>query len=366
MAFFPRQQQFWLYHGLGLGAYILVSLVLLLISPQTPYFNLLTNLVLWPPLFTLAVLGFRHWYHHSPALRQSITRLIIAGIGYGALMGLIIAGVITALLLPFLWPEFTGPDKTVITARELWQMALPITLGMALNSHLFLSAWIFIYGFIVQSRRARKMEINNLQLQNSLKEARLNSLSSQLNPHFIFNALNNIRFVIHENPRHADRMITALSDILRHSLTADRQDKITLAEEMDVIDRYISIVKLQHEDRLAVVEDIPDVARRCLIPPMSLHLLVENAIKHGFENLRSGGTLRITATTTADRLTLQVINPVNPERPLADNARRNTGTGLDNITHRLRLLYGEQAQLETRIQDNTFIARLALPRETLP
>src|SRR5690606_33489590 len=123
-------------------------------------------------------------------------------------------------------------------------------------------------------------------------------------------------------------------------------------------DRYISIVKLQHEDRLALEQDIPDTARCCLIPPMSLHLLVENAIKHGFENLRSGGTLSITVSTTADRLTLQVTNPVNPRHSVADNSARNTGTGLDNITHRLRLLYGEQARLQTRMQNNTFIAHL--------
>jgi LytS/YehU family sensor histidine kinase len=231
----------------------------------------------------------------------------------------------------------------------------------SLQAQVFICAWIFIYISFTGSRDARARELDNARLQTALREAQLRSLSNQLNPHFLFNSLNNIRFMIHEDADRADTMLVGLSEILRYSLQGDDRGKVRLGEEVDVIRRYIAIVGVQLEERLRFSIDIPDRLHDCLVPPLLLQMLVENAVKHGVEPLRGGGALSLSGSRLGDTLRFAVVN----DKPATPADGGGLGIGMRNIVQRLTLLYGIHAAHEVSDTGNEYRVTLTLPVETM-
>jgi LytS/YehU family sensor histidine kinase len=220
--------------------------------------------------------------------------------------------------------------------------------------------WGFIYNYSVASKRVKESLLHNLRLQNSLKEAQLSGLINQLNPHFLFNSLNNIRFVIYENQQKADEMITNLSELLRYSLDSSQHEKVTLQQELDVMEQFIALETIQLESRLKFELQIPEQVTQYLIPPMTLQLLIENAIKHGIELLPQGGSLSLDIQAFEKQLVFTIINDKSPKY---SHPKSNNRIGLKNIEKRLFLLYGDQANLETIDNDTSFIAKMTIPKE---
>ena len=357
--YFPKDRTFWLFHGGSLMFVLGITLISSYLYGSWDPKNWADS-VLWTLPFTFAVLGFRWYYRRWQWDRLAMGALIPAVIVFGTLAGAVIAFISTAMVTPFFWdrilanqlardPQF---DATLYFAR--------VIVGGALQNQLFFSAWAFIYISVTASRRIKEAEVANLRLTNSLKEAQLSSLSNQLNPHFLFNALNNIRFMIHENARQADAMLVALSEILRYSLASSEHEKVRLDRELAVIEQYIAIVKVQMEQRLQLEMTIDPALLHWLLPPMVLQMLVENAIKHGLDQLPQGGTLRVAASAVDGRLVLRVVNDV----PAATTVPQvSMGIGLKNIQHRLRLLYGDKATLTIEHGHEKFSVTLQIPLE---
>lgn len=362
MAFFPKQQRFWLYHAAGVGVVFLFQLVAFLMRGDFVEMNV-TAAFIWLPLFTLAVLVFRTLYTRYNGANMGMGKLIPIALIYGLVSGLTITTLIFLALLPFFGDEMFNPETLANIGISETEMLVSFFVGNTFIQMLYMSGWTFIYTSTVASRRAKQSELDNLRLQNNLRESQLSNLANQLNPHFLFNSLNNIRFVIHENPNHADAMVTALSEILRYSLASTSKPKVTLEEELGFIERYISIVKLQLEDRLRFNLRVSSQLKHCLVPPMILQLLIENAVKHGMENLPSGGDLDVTvaelSSKLSGKLSIVVTNPIPVSKANADG----TGTGLKNIQHRLQLLYGSNASIKLEPSATHFTVHLILPIE---
>jgi LytS/YehU family sensor histidine kinase len=238
------------------------------------------------------------------------------------------------------------------------KLLLKIYFGNIFSSSFLIIAWSFIYIGITNARKAKASQLDNLRLQNNLKEAQLSSLSNQLNPHFLFNSLNNIRFMIHENAEQADNMITALSEVLRYSLESSQHEKRLLSKEVEVIQRYIEIVNIQFEDRLNFTMDIPDSLMDMPVPPMFLQMLIENAVKHGLEQMQHGGDISVTAVSRAENTEFCVVNDI-PENGSSES--NSTGLGLKNIQQRLSLLYAGNASIEAKQVANKFQVKICLP-----
>lgn len=219
--------------------------------------------------------------------------------------------------------------------------------------------WITPYLVFSISRRIKQSEVDNLQLQNNLKDAQLLSLSTQLNPHFLFNSLNNIRFMIHENQQKADDVIVSLSEILRYSLVQGKKDKTSLDQELAIVQQYINIVSLQLEGRLDFQLKVTLINKNVLLPPMIIQLLIENAIKHGIDNIKHTSLLLLNISQEKQKVVIKVTNPI------AHNITETEGTGigLANIRQRLILLYGDQANLVTEQNQEIFCAILTFPFE---
>jgi len=184
--------------------------------------------------------------------------------------------------------------------------------------------------------RYRERERQAVLLENRLNEARLHTLQAQLQPHFLFNALNGIATLVRRDPAAAEEMITSLSDLLRLALGQSRQQEIPLAQELDFLNRYLEIQQMRFQDRLSVGRDIEPAALACAVPALLLQPLVENAIRHGLEPSGEPGMVSLRAARHGDRLVLTVEdNGVG----LGQGGVGGTGVGLTNVRERLAALY---------------------------
>ncbi len=211
------------------------------------------------------------------------------------------------------------------------------------------------------SQRVRDREQQTLHLEARLATSRLQALQMQLNPHFLFNTLNSIASLVHENPRAADEMITSLSEFLRLTLKTSDRSEVSLREEMEFLDHYLAIEQIRFGDRLRIEKQIAPEFLAASVPVLILQPLVENAIKHGIEKKLGPGVVTITASRTGDTLQLQVRDNGHGLQPTA-GAPIPEGVGLSNIRARLHELAGDTAALQIRnLVESGFVAEIRLP-----
>jgi two-component system LytT family sensor kinase len=190
-------------------------------------------------------------------------------------------------------------------------------------------------------QRSRERERSEAALRVRLSQAQLEALKSQLNPHFLFNTLNSVAALMHWDVAAADDMVTQLSELLRETLRHPGTHEITLAEEIALIERYLSIVRARFQDRLTVVYDVAPDVRTALVPHFILQPLVENALEHGIALQPGPGQVAISAGRDGDRLRIAVVDDGPGLEPEATNGNGN-GVGLANTRARLIELYGER------------------------
>ena len=192
----------------------------------------------------------------------------------------------------------------------------------------------------------------SLKLEASVKEIELNNLKSQLNPHFIFNALNSIRALVDENPVKSKQAINQLSNILRNSLTTGKRGLTRFEDELKIVNDYLGLESIRFEERLQTEFDIDPASRDFLVPPLMIQTLVENGIKHGIAKLTAGGIVQIRSFVVNDRLSIQIRNS---GQYLNGNKRERGGLGLQNTKQRLKLIYGDKASFRILSENNTFV-----------
>jgi sensor histidine kinase YesM len=225
-----------------------------------------------------------------------------------------------------------------------------------LNIAIFIFFWVVFYIGIKSMARLRKNKIDNLKLEAELKDSQLNTLKGQLNPHFMFNSLNNIRGLMLEDVDKARDMLTRLSEMLRYSLNMNKVNAIRIEEELEIVENYIALSKIQLEDRLIFEQDIKKELTQIKIPPMVLQMLVENALKHGISNQKQGGKITLIVKDNNEKIILQV-NNTGTLKTDTDSTR----IGLSNIKKRLELLYGKEASFALKEVENEVHAIIQIP-----
>ena len=217
-------------------------------------------------------------------------------------------------------------------------------LGFALPYELFkdvLTFWMLVglvYGFDYY-RKYRERELQSAQLQRQLAQARLKNLTNQLQPHFLFNTLNTISAIMHEDVEAADRMIAGLSDLLRLAMEKDDRSEVPLHEEIETLKVYLDIMQARFHDRLTFDLDIDPDAQSACVPPLLLQPLVENAIKHGVGTRLTGGRVRVGATKDGGVVRLYVEDD-GPGVATSNRELLTKGMGLSSTVERLEQLYG--------------------------
>lgn len=195
------------------------------------------------------------------------------------------------------------------------------------------------------------------QLQKRTAEAELNLLKAQVQPHFLFNTLNNIYFVAQRESPTTAGLLERLSNIMRYFVDEGPKDKIGLAREIDFIRDYIHLEKMRMRHSMQINFDLKGEMNGVSIPPMLLIPLVENVFKHGINKRSEANFLQLNITVETDRLDMKVCNRIFEELEPAQHG----GNGLVNLQSRLELLYGERYTLHTEKQDGLFLAHLNIP-----
>lgn len=228
-------------------------------------------------------------------------------------------------------------------------------IGLTLVFAVIFFIWSVLYFVYNYFERYNK----SLKLEASVKEIELSNLKSQLNPHFIFNAMNSIRALIDENPEKSKQAVNQLSNILRSSLATGKKGLTRFEDELKIVKDYIGLEQIRFEERLKASFEIDDESLDFLVPPLMIQTLVENGIKHGVSKLTEGGSIFLKTTVVNDRMKIQVRNSgvyINGER------RNSDGLGLENTRQRLKLIYGEDASFKILAEKNNFVlAEIEIP-----
>lgn len=205
----------------------------------------------------------------------------------------------------------------------------------------------FLYHYLESYNKSLKYEA-------TMNEMHLNQLKAQLNPHFIFNALNSMRALVDEEPAKAKVAITQLSNILRNSLIMDKKRIIGFNDELSTVKDYLALESIRFEERLRLKFDIVSGSERYDIPPMMIQTLVENAIKHGVSNLIEGGLVELSTRLDRTKLIITIRNSgqlVNGKR----KKKKGGGYGLANTKERLKLIYGGEASFRIYNENDQFV-----------
>lgn len=232
------------------------------------------------------------------------------------------------------------------------------------NGTFLMAAWLCLYFFFHLFGRYDRLEMEQLRLAASVKDAELRALKSQVNPHFLFNSLNSLRALIEEDPPRAREAVTRMANMLRYSLQSGAHGTVPFEDELRIVEDYLALEQIRHEKRLRVRWDIAeDVRQRALpVPPMLLQTLVENAVKYGIGPRREGGEIEIMARCEGGALRIRVSNPGELAAP--NDPAASTGVGLRNASERLKLLFGDRAALHVQAApDGHVSAEVFIPLE---
>ena len=229
-------------------------------------------------------------------------------------------------------------------------------LPMMMAGFRLMTIWLLAYHLYHYGRREIILTKENTQLELAAKDAQLNSLSAQLNPHFLFNSLNTIKALVVESPKSARRAIDLLSDLLRTSLYSQELLLRPVKDELALVNDYLELEKLRLEERLQFSLACESDLDNELIQRYSVQALVENAVKHGISNRKPGGLIAITIARTGDLIKISVENPgkLSVTTPM-------DGLGLKNLTERLSLQYKGKASFEIAESNGIVSATLLIP-----
>jgi two-component system, LytTR family, sensor histidine kinase AlgZ len=277
-----------------------------------------------------------------------------------------IAGVmgVAALFAGLLWAtllQFLNSVSLLLELRwlgvNLTQSMLALFFGLGL---LLYCLAVAVHYLLLEFVRARMAEQRGLEAQLMAQEAQLRMLRTQIDPHFLFNSLNSISALTSINAAGARQMTVQLASFFRQSLSLEAHKNITVKQELVLIRHFLAIEQVRFGERLQVTESIDTAALACLLPPMLIQPLVENAVKHGICGLTEGGLIEIGVRRAGSLLQIAVRNAVDVDQGPA----RGKGMGLENVRQRLASAYGHEAGVHWARRGTTFEVTLSMPAQT--
>lgn len=346
----------------------------------------------------------------SPTWKPRLTRRGIIIIGFAWLMYALVTAIIIsgAEGVPFVWAIFGQIFSVMLlamTSIPIWQLLIRWMHSKSWYSKIILHiliapfygvinytayslmltfftggmnpladryGWIILYNvmlYIIQfsvfhattvMKELRWREKQARELSALAIEQELAALKTQMNPHFLFNTLNSISAMVSKDIDGTRSMITQLADLLRYTITASKKDFVQMSDEIRFTKSYLELESKRFSDRLKIIYAIAPEVLSYMIPPLIIQPLVENAIKHGIEPSEDGGSIDFRASKENGKLRIEIKNTVMVPAQVQKQSEGN-GVGLTNITSRLKLLYGEGANLSTHAIGGEFQVILYIP-----
>ena len=217
---------------------------------------------------------------------------------------------------------------------------------------------------VLESERVRRLETQELETRLMARDAELRMLRTQVDPHFLFNSLNSISALTALDPAGARAMTLRLAEFFRHSLGLQADRKVTLDTELALVRHFLAIEQVRFGERLRVAIDADADALSCLLPPLLLQPLAENAVKHGIGRMLAPGLVRIEAARAGSLLRIRIENDVDADEADEKGAPGGGGIGVDNVRRRLAAAYGHEAGARWTREEGRFRVELVLPVET--
>lgn len=289
-----------------------------------------------------------------------IYRQLIIGLGWLSknLLSLIPRVLFSAILLGIAWTFFELSMSFILgTLDPVDDLQLFRILALVLAAmawYLLWAAIYFLYHYVEKTN-------NSLKYDAAVYEMELNQLKSQLNPHFIFNALNSIRALIDEDPGKSKTAVTQLSNILRNSLISNRRKLVELKDEINTVRDYLALESIRFEERLQVSIEVEAGVSSLLVPPLMIQTLVENGIKHGISKLTLGGKISVNVFLNPEnQLQIDIRNSGQLINHLNNN---DSGYGLENTRRRLNLLFDNKASFSVGNENSdTVLTQIKIPQ----
>jgi two-component system LytT family sensor kinase len=287
--------------------------------------------------------GFRTYMNNNRWLAMGMPKLIPRAVASVMLLGV----VMYFLRIPVSIPLGLFSKEVVFDLKNV--------LGLSLYYSILFFLWSVFYFIYNYFERYNK----SLKLEASVKEIELSNLKSQLNPHFIFNALNSIRALVDENPVKSKQAINQLSNILRNSLVTEKKGLTKFGDELKVVHDYLGLESIRFEERLRTEFDIDPNSKNFLVPPLMIQTLVENGVKHGISKLTEGGLIQLKTKVLDGKLTISIRNSGHYH---VNGHKKRGGLGLVNTAQRLKLLYGSEAHFAISNEtDNFVLTQIVIP-----
>jgi sensor histidine kinase YesM len=259
-----------------------------------------------------------------------------------------------ALLIGYGWVQMIDSLHIAPSIAPLYEPWIAGIYSVLVLVFLLVAAMHYV---IIAFEQSQEAERQTLELKLLAQDAELRALRAQIDPHFLFNSLNSISALTVSDPAKARSMTILLGDFFRKSLELSAQNQILLDDELALISEFLTIEQVRFGSRLKIEQVVHDECRKASIPPLLLQPLVENAVRHGIAHLVNGGTIRIHCEGHGERLTIQIENPIDPDRP----RRKGTGVGLKNVRSRLDTLYGNDARVDVEESNEYFRVKLIFP-----
>jgi hypothetical protein len=247
-----------------------------------------------------------------------------------------------------------GLNRYYPTVNERFSPQLPLLFGIGVLLYMLSVALHYV---LLSLESSKESESREHEARTLAREAEIKALKAQINPHFLFNSLNSIAALATVDGVRARDMCIKLSDFLRNTLSLGEKQSIALGDELALAQAYLAVEKVRFGSRLKIEMKTDSGCDECVVPPLFLQPLVENAVKHGIAGLVDGGTIRLEAHCENGWLQVTVQNEFDPDAPPA----QRHGLGLQNVRNRLRAVYENQARLDTVVTGSVFVVAVDLP-----
>ena len=337
-----------------LGAWLIACVLLAAVFTRLGLGWLEALALLVPLCLVYAFACLSAWYvsRAMPLTTSSVPRVLASS----ALAAAIASGF--WLGLARVWVAALATTTMFAPATDRYGQQLPFV--FALGVLLFLLS-LAVHYVLIAFETTRQAERRQLELELLTRDAELRALRAQIDPHFLFNSLNSISALTASDAPGARRMCLLLGEFLRNTLDLSTRQRIPLADELALADRFLSIEQVRFGSRLRIERRVDEDASACLVPPLLLQPLVENAITHGIARLLDGGLIRLDISRRNDQLAIVIDNPCDADAAWA----RPGGMGLENVRSRLDAMFGREARLDTHTGAGQFRVELHLPCDSV-
>ncbi|MDH5599560.1 MAG: histidine kinase, partial [Cyclobacteriaceae bacterium] len=341
-----KKKLYWFLQVGGWSAYTAAQIILLFIS-STPGGAQIVFLVIESILFFILTHNFRRFIKKGDWISFPLSKIFPRVLVASFLLGICFYFLRMIMAIPL----------------GLYNKNAVFNIGTILGLTIVFALVLFIWQSLYFAYHYFYQYNQSLKEKAAMKEIELTNLKAQLNPHFIFNALNSIRALVNEDPKKSKNAITQLSNILRNSLITDKKRLCSLEEELTTVKDYLGLEGIRYEERLEVHFDIDPASLGFLIPPLMLQTLIENGVKHGISKLKNGGKIEVKSRVLNNILEVEITNSGRYSPPKVSKDAKQGGMGLVNTRQRLELLYGKDAILTIgNVNKNSVLTTLKIPQ----